>query len=168
MSIKQKQKNIRSGIVNKNFLSISPFQTKKMGKKVAREILESSLQKRAVVIGLVGDLGGGKTTFLKGFARELGIKQRILSPTFIIMRRFQLNNLTIKQFNNFYHIDCYRIKKPKEILDLGFKEIISNPRNIVCIEWADKIKKILPKGTLLLKFSFEGKNKRRITRRVLS
>ena len=158
---------MRSGIVNKNFLSVSPFQTKKIGKKVAREILESPLQKRAVIIGLIGDLGGGKTTFLKSFARELGVKDKILSPTFIIMRRFQLNKTT-EQFNNLYHIDCYRIKKPKEILDLGFKEIISNPQNIVCIEWADRIKKILPKGTILLKFSFEGKNKRRITRKVLS
>ena len=65
-------------------------------------------------------------------------------------------------FHNFYHIDCYRIRKPKEILDLGFKEIISNPENIVAIEWADRIKKILPKNALVLKFKFIDKLKREI------
>ncbi|GAH99033.1 unnamed protein product, partial [marine sediment metagenome] len=59
--------------------------------------------------------------------------------------------------------DCYRIKKPEELLALGFKEIISNPQNIVTIEWADKIKKILSKNTIFLKFEFKDKNKRRIT-----
>lgn len=145
---------------HKTFLSISSFQTEKLGRELAREILKSPLRKEAVVIGLKGDLGGGKTTFLKGFARGLGIKKKILSPTFIIMRRFKICNLP---FKNFYHFDCYRIKKPKEILNLGFKEITANPQNIVCLEWADRIKKILPKNSLILNFQFKDKNKRRIT-----
>jgi len=93
------------------FFTSTPFQTKKAGKLLAEEILKSKPGKKAFVIGLVGDLGGGKTTFLQGFSRGLGIKGRVLSPTFIIMRRF----------NNFYHVDCYRIKKPQELIDLGLK-----------------------------------------------
>ncbi len=152
--------------IKKEQISTSPSQTQTLGQQMAEEILKSPLQKGAVVVGLMGDLGGGKTTFLKGFARGLGIKKKILSPTFIIFKRFTIYPAWVKgtlPFTNFYHIDCYRIKKSKEILDLGFQEIITDPKNIVCIEWADRIKKILPKESILLKFKFKGKNKRRIT-----
>lgn len=137
----------------KSYITNSPFQTKKLGEKLAKEILRNKLKRRAFVIGLTGELGGGKTTFLQGFARGLGIKEKILSPTFVIMKRFK----------NFYHIDCYRLQKPEELLDLGFKEIISNPSNIVVIEWADKIKKIIPKNTIRIKFNFIDEKTRKIT-----
>ena len=130
----------------------SPSQTKKAGQFLAEEVLKSKPAKRAFVIGLVGDLGGGKTCFLQGFAQGLGIKQRVLSPTFIIMRRF----------NNFFHIDCYRIQKPQELLDLGFKRIIANPKNIVAVEWADRIRKIMPLNTIWIEFEFIGEKKRKI------
>lgn len=145
---------------HKTFLSMSPFQTEKLGRELAKEILKHPLQKGAAVVGLMGDLGGGKTTFLKGFARGLGTKDKILSPTFIILKKFQVPG---SEFQWFYHIDCYRIKEPKEILALGFQEIITGPKNIVCVEWADRIKKILPKESILLEFKFKGKNKRGIT-----
>ena len=75
------------------------------------------------------------------------------------------NEVSGAGFKCFYHIDCYRISKPKEILDLGFKEIISNPQNIVAIEWADRIKKILPKKISILKFDFINRNQREISMR---
>jgi len=146
----------------RNFLTTTPWQTKKLGEILAREVLKTESQKRALVINLEGDLGGGKTTFLQGFAKGLGIKEKILSPTFIIMRKFKIQNPKSK-FGNFYHVDCYRIEKPKEILDLGFKGIVSGSRNIVAIEWADRIRKIIPKGALSLQFEFINKNKRKIT-----
>lgn len=148
------------------YITNSPSETRKLGEDLAKEILRKGSQNtKAFVIALIGDLGGGKTTFLKGFAKGLGIKEKILSPTFVLMKKFSINNqqLTINNFCHFYHIDCYRIQKPKEILDLGFKEIVSNPKNIVAIEWADYIRKILPKNILLLKFKFINKNKRKIT-----
>ena len=154
--------------MKKQYLTASPSQTKKLGETLAREILKTKPKKIAQILGLEGDLGGGKTTFLQGFARGLGIKQKILSPTFIIMRKIEVKPLpcggltSATSIKTFYHIDCYRIKKPKEILDLGFKEIISNPQNIVVVEWADKIKKILPKNSLILKFKFVNKNSRKI------
>ena len=141
------------------FLTISPRQTQKLGENLAKKILRRRLIKTAFVVGLRGDLGGGKTTFLQGFAKGLRVKEKILSPTFNIFRRFQISSL---RFQNFYHIDCYRIQKQKEILDLGFKEIVSNPRNIVAIEWAERIKKIIPKKTIWVNFKFVGKKRRRI------
>ena len=119
---------------------------------MAGEVLRTRT-KDSLVIGLVGDLGGGKTTFLQGFAKGLGIKEKILSPTFIIIRKIK----------NFYHIDCYRIKKAKELLDLGFRRIISSPGNIVAIEWADRVKSLLPKNYILVKFEFVGSDIRKIT-----
>jgi len=130
-----------------------PSQTKKIGEILAQEIAKTKLKKVAFIIALEGELGSGKTTFLQGFARGLRIKEKILSPTFVIMRRFNIRRKSC-QFANFYHIDCYRIWKPKEILDLGFKKIISGPENIIAIEWADRIKKFLPKNALVLKFKF--------------
>jgi len=141
------------------YFTTNPSQTKKLGEILAKEILKTNPQKRAFVVGLEGDLGGGKTTFLQGFASGLGLKEKILSPTFVILKRFKIKDLKLK---NFYHIDCYRIQKSKEILDLGFKKIISNPKNIITIEWSNRIQKILPEGTLILKFQFANKNKRKI------
>lgn len=134
------------------YLTHSSFQTKKLGEILAKEILKTKYKDRAIIIGLEGDLGGGKTTFLQGFAWGLGIEEKILSPTFVILRKFE----------NFYHIDCYRIFKPKEILALGFKEIISDPKNIIAVEWADRIKKIIPKDAIWIKFEFIDKKRRKI------
>jgi tRNA threonylcarbamoyladenosine biosynthesis protein TsaE len=139
-------------------LSQNYSQTKNMGKILAKEFLKTSA-KKALVLGLMGDLGGGKTTFLQGFAKGLGLKRKILSPSFVLMRKFKVKS---PRFKVFYHLDCYRIEKPKEILILGLKEIISDSRNIVAIEWADRIKRILPKDTIILKFTFINKNKRKI------
>jgi len=134
----------------------NPSETKKIGQILARDILRTQ---KAVVICLSGNLGGGKTTFIKGLARGLGIKKKILSPTFVIMRKFKVHN---KKFNFFYHFDCYRIKSPGELLNLGFKEIISDPKNIIVIEWADKIEEILPRNRITLNFRIIDHNKREI------
>ncbi len=133
-------------------------ETRKLGGILAGKI-KSKKNKKALVLGLEGDLGGGKTTFLQGFAKGLGIKQRVLSPTFVILKRFKIRK---SRLNNFYHIDCYRIENPKELLTLGLKEIISDPKNIVAIEWAERIKKNLPRNTIWINFEFIDKNKRKI------
>jgi len=148
------------------YLTTAPRQTKRLGEILAKEVLKTKLKKGALIIGLKGDLGGGKTTFLQGFAKGLGIKEKILSPTFVILKKFSISKERRAggvQFSNFYHIDCYRVEKPKEILDLGFKEIISNPENIVTIEWADRIDKILPEKTIIVNFEFVDQKTRKIT-----
>jgi tRNA threonylcarbamoyladenosine biosynthesis protein TsaE len=140
-------------------------QTQKLGEKFASEILASPKISEALVLGLHGNLGGGKTTFLQGFARGLGIKEKILSPTYVILKKFALK----KPFKNFYHIDCYRLKNEKDILELGLKEIMVNPENIVAVEWPEKIypsghkKKVLPKNIIKISFKFINENKREIT-----
>ncbi len=138
----------------------SPFETKKIAEDFAKNILKRGFCKKALVLALIGDLGSGKTTFLQGFAKGLRIKEKILSPSFVILKRFQVSSF---KFQDFYHFDCYRIQKPKEILDLGFKEIVSGPKNIVAIEWADRLSRVLPKNTITLSFDFLDKKTRKIT-----
>jgi len=130
----------------------SAKETQRVGMFLAEEFIKNKPDKnKAVVVALEGDLGGGKTTFIQGFAKGLGIKDKITSPTFVIM----------KKYNFLYHIDCYRIKN-KDLLELDFNEIISNNCNFIVIEWAERVKKILPKNTLWLKFEYIDKNKRKI------
>lgn len=132
-------------------ISESPSATKSLGTRIAKALQKHSLQKHALVISLEGELGSGKTTFSQGFAKGLGIKERILSPTFLIARKFQIPD---SRFQTFYHIDCYRLKKAKELLELGFKKMVENPRAIVLIEWGNRVKRILPKHTLHIAFSY--------------
>ncbi len=142
--------------MKREYITSSSAQTRKLGQKFAKELKP---KKQAFIIALEGELGGGKTTFLQGFAKGLGIKEKILSPTFVILKKFRVLG---SRFQEFYHIDCYRIKKPKELLDLGFQQIISKSENIVVIEWADRIQKIIPKNAVWIKFEFVDEKKRKI------
>lgn len=138
----------------------SAEETKKIAVNLAEEIKKQLLLKHAFIIALEGNLGAGKTTFIQGLAQGLGVKENVLSPTFLILKQFPI---AFKNYKNFYHIDAYRLKNPKELLELGFKDLIKNPENLIVIEWADKIKKILPKNILWISFKNLKKNKRGIT-----
>ena len=120
-------------------------------RKIAQQLAQKS---KGRIFALVGDLGAGKTTFVQAFLKELGVKGRVMSPTFVIMRSYKL-----KDGRKAYHLDGYRIKKDKEFVDLGFKELIKDPKNIILIEWADRVKKLLPPETIWLEFE-HGKNSR--------
>ncbi len=160
------------------FVTANAKQTQKLAEMLAKEIKSTPLQKRAFIVGLEGELGGGKTTFTQGFAKGLKIKEKILSPTFVILKKFKIHKHELKlktqnsklktqetekkNYKYFYHFDCYRLESSKDLTTMGFKEIIKNPENIVLIEWADKIKRALPKEYLKIKFRWLDKNKREI------
>ena len=118
----------------KSKISNSSQQTQAMGEEFAKTLTPGS------VVCLYGDLGAGKTTFAQGIAKGLGIKNRIISPTFIIVRTYKLS-----QLNNFYHIDLYRIETEKDIEGLGLEEILNDKDAIVVIEWAEKLGSKMPK-----------------------
>ncbi len=119
--------------------------------KLAKEVTRIKATKGAAVFALQGELGAGKTTFVQGFMKGLGIKKRSPSPTFIIMRRHEIPRH--KRFSNVFHVDAYRLKNARAFVKIGFEEILADPKNIVLIEWADRIKKILPKSATWLHFS---------------
>jgi len=138
------EKDVKIRLMEEFFVK-NEKQTKKLAKILAKEI------KAPLILAFQGNLGAGKTTFIQSFAKALGIKSKITSPSFVLM----------KKYKNLYHIDCYRIQSYKDILELDFQEIISNS-NIVVIEWAEKIKKILPKNTIWLKFKILSEKERKI------
>lgn len=108
------------------------------------EIILQSLQKNtqsATVLTLTGDLGAGKTTLTKAIGKTLGVTETMISPTFVIMKRYSMQN---EHFDTLIHIDAYRLETPQEILSLGWNSIIENPRNLLIIEWPEKISAILP------------------------
>jgi len=131
----------------------SDQETRKAGETLGEEILK---EKKGLIVGLEGELGSGKTTFIQGLAKGLGIKDKITSPTFVIFKKYQIDK------KNFYHVDCYRLKNGKDLIDLGFEEILKSKENIILIEWAEKVKEILPKETLWIRFKYLDKDKRGI------
>ena len=141
-------------------LSNSATQTEKIGEMLATEILKKK-RSRALVIALRGDLGGGKTTFLKGLAKGLGVKEKVLSPTFVILKEYSIGNNDNKNFEKLYHFDCYRVEK-KDIISLGFNDMDSNSSNIIAVEWSEKIEDIIPRSSLIIDFKFIDEKSREI------
>ena len=122
--------------------------------QIAKDFIEllSVKNKEAYVVGLYGDLGTGKTTFTQFVAKNFGIKRKINSPTFVIMKKYKIATRSLNEpsdlvakFKYLFHLDAYRLKNEKELLHLGWKEIISNPEHLVFIEWPENIKKVMPK-----------------------
>lgn len=153
-------------------VSSSRNQTRKIAAALAREALKKPPKlKHALVFALTGDLGAGKTTFIQGFMKGAGVKQRITSPTFLLIRSYKLPPRAdppraekAKSFSAIYHVDFYRPGKPSEFFNLGLKVVTDNPRNIVLIEWAERVKKLLPPNAIWIKFEHGKKeNERKLT-----
>ena len=138
---------------NREIITKNAEGTAEVGRQLAGE--------HPKVVCLYGELGSGKTTFAQGFAKGLGIIGRLLSPTFIIVRRYDLlKNLS------FYHIDLYRLNSTDEMEELGLAEIFSDPAAFVVVEWADKLGNLLPADRIDIHFSVldDGKHKITITK----
>lgn len=128
---------------------------------LASDFLKTLKKKdKAVVIGLKGDLGSGKTTFVKGIAKALGLKQTVSSPTFVIEKIYILDN---QEFKHLIHIDAYRLESGKELINLGWKEISNDSNNLIFIEWPERIEEILPKDAKEIQFKFINENTREIS-----
>lgn len=146
----------RPNISSSIFFSRSLKNTKKIACVVAKNVF---LKKRtgALVLALSGNLGAGKTTFTKEFLRTLGVKQTVASPTFVLAREYDLKGGTHKKA---YHIDIYRLSA-KEAHVLELKKIFKEKDSVVIIEWAEKIKKMIPKSATWIYFSHGRKSSER-------
>lgn len=187
----------------------SAIQTKQIASRLAKKIAHMSSD-YARVVALTGNLGAGKTIFVQGFAAALGIKEKIQSPTFVLMKIYALTqqknakiiakrchsrpplsrrinssenpDFLLKQkrvwipqslgmtagdriefrkglIKHLIHIDAYRIETPAEIEHLGFRNFLKDKDAIILIEWADRIKKLLPKDAIWITFE-HGENAR--------
>ena len=114
--------------------------TQKLAKKLARNINPGT------TIALIGGLGAGKTTFTKGFARQMGIKDHVTSPTFKLISEYQGEKYRLN------HIDAYRMNGPEDFLNIGGEEYFISKDSITIIEWGDLLNDILPSKTIRVNF----------------
>lgn len=128
--------------------------TKELARKLADKFRQGG------ILALTGDLGSGKTTFAQGFAEGLGVKEHLLSPTFVLMRQYSIPG---NSEGKLFHIDLYRLENRVQMEALGLNEIFSNPKNIILIEWAEKLKESLPGNTVSIQIQIISKNKRAIS-----
>ncbi|MFA6392749.1 MAG: tRNA (adenosine(37)-N6)-threonylcarbamoyltransferase complex ATPase subunit type 1 TsaE [Candidatus Paceibacterota bacterium] len=108
-------------------------------KQIAKEIIdEVSLIKKdeASLVILSGELGAGKTALSKEIAKYLGVKEKIISPTFVIMKIYKTKD---KNFKKLIHIDSYRLNKSSELLILGWEEIMKDKNNLILVEWPENV-----------------------------
>jgi tRNA threonylcarbamoyladenosine biosynthesis protein TsaE len=143
------------------YITKSALETQEIGQKFGDHL------KGGETVALIGELGSGKTTFVQGLAQALKIDKRIISPTFIILRHYLARSTGLSRSveMNFYHLDLYRLdyNLAREIENLGLADIWDQKDNIVVIEWAEKIKALLPPKTITVKFDILNQNKRKIT-----
>lgn len=140
--------------------SKSPRETQEIAKKLAQKIRVKSaswrIMKQTLVLALEGELGAGKTVFTQGFIKALGIKQKITSPTFVLMKPYKIPDGIL------YHIDAYRLKNYHDLEALGIKELINQPGNILLIEWSDRVQQIIPKKHITIHIDHLNKTTRKI------
>lgn len=129
----------------------SAKETQDLAKKLAKNLTSR-------VITLTGDLGAGKTTFVQGLAEGLGIKEKIISPTFVLIRQHPIPNSN----KTLFHIDLYRLGEIKDLQDLGLDEILDNPNHIILIEWAEKLGNLLPEKAVRINVRQISENVREI------
>lgn len=142
------------------FLTENAKETRRIAGLLAEEIIQTNVDlPHALVVALVGNLGSGKTTFAQGFAKGLKIKESILSPTFVLMREYALKG---KAFKKFVHIDWYRLDDQKELIPLGWRDLVKNPQNLILIEWADRISALLPPSCIRVTFDHLNETSRSI------
>src|SRR3989344_5512613 len=128
--------------------------------KIARDFVSNIKERKtgATVVGLYGDLGAGKTSFTQGVSKALGISDTVVSPTFVIGKIYELAN---QKFTHLIHIDAYRIEKSSELLHLGWQDITSDPKNLILIEWPERVADIMPEH-IRVNFIHVSENSREI------
>jgi tRNA threonylcarbamoyladenosine biosynthesis protein TsaE len=129
-------------------ISHSVRETINIGRRIAKSLMPGD------IICLFGELGSGKTVLTKGIAQGLGVqKNKIISPSFVLIRIHTQGRLPL------YHFDLYRLKAPPHILGLGYEEYLYDT-GVTVIEWADRLKYLLPKEFLKIELLLKPDSQR--------
>lgn len=148
-------KKVRTRKVQGEFITNNIQETQEFAQNFAKKLQSGD------IVALYGNLGSGKTTFIQGLGKGLGIKHKIISPTFIIVRQYVIKNNKLR-IKDFYHIDLYRIEAEKDIEGLGLLDLFNDKNVIVVIEWAEKIQNLLPEKRWEIHFEYLEEEKRKI------
>jgi tRNA threonylcarbamoyladenosine biosynthesis protein TsaE len=122
-----------------DLFAASADDTRALGEAVASLLVPGD------VVSLTGDLGAGKTTFVQGAATGLGVREPVLSPTFMLVREYEGRAPV-------YHLDVYRLERIQDVMDLGFDEML-DAAHVVFIEWGDAIRALLPDSHLQIEIT---------------
>lgn len=138
-------------------ISNSLSETENLAKKFLTDFLPAGRQApSARLVGLVGDLGSGKTAFVKGVAKALGVKENITSPTFVIEKIYPFGDRQL------VHIDAYRLSSREDLETIGFEELVQDRKNLIFIEWPERVFSIFPAEMKIINFSYVDEKKRKI------
>jgi tRNA threonylcarbamoyladenosine biosynthesis protein TsaE len=127
-------------------ISRAPDETRKVGAALAELLVPGD------VVSLTGDLGAGKTAFVQGAARALGVQEPVTSPTFVLVRQYR-GDVPV------HHVDVYRLDRVQEVLDLGFEDLL-DPSGVVFVEWGDAIDALLPDDHLRVEITTDDDSRR--------
>lgn len=127
--------------------------------RLAQTVLAGLPQKSAAatIVALSGELGAGKTTFVQALAKELGVNDPVQSPTYVLMKKYHTAH---PAFQTLVHIDAYRLEKPEEFAALKPETFLEDPKNLVCVEWPERVQGMLPAPDLVITLSSEGAGER--------
>jgi len=155
----------------KTYLAKNETETAKIAAAFARTL------KGGEVLALSGNLGAGKTVFIKALAKELGIKDSVTSPTFVLMKVYdihpvksrnagaiksQFDGVKYKEIEKFIHVDCYRLQGKEDLAEIGLADYLELPHSLVAVEWADKVVG-LPTKTIWINLEILDSDQRKIT-----
>lgn len=129
-----------------------------------REVAHMPSRERATVVGLSGDLGAGKTAFVKCVASVLGVKETITSPTFVLEKVYSVprGSLLSARFMRLIHIDAYRLERGNEMHALGWEAIVADPQNLIFIEWPEQVADAMPKEMMNIYFEYVDEKTRTV------
>ncbi|MGH2674690.1 MAG: tRNA (adenosine(37)-N6)-threonylcarbamoyltransferase complex ATPase subunit type 1 TsaE [Actinomycetota bacterium] len=127
----------------------APDETRKVAAALAELLVPGD------VVSLTGDLGAGKTTFVQGASRGLGVEEQVASPTFVLVREYR-GDVPV------YHLDVYRLERLQEVIDLGFEDLL-DPAGVIFVEWGDAIEALLPDQHLRVELRTEEDETRRLS-----
>ena len=133
------------------------IKTEQETQEVAKELVK--LLKGGELIALSGNLGAGKTVFVKALAKELGVKEEATSPTFVLMKVYQADHGKVDKF---VHVDCYRLSGQEDLFEIGLGDYLNYDNTVVAVEWADKIAN-LPDKTIKVHIDILEGDQRKIT-----
>jgi tRNA threonylcarbamoyladenosine biosynthesis protein TsaE len=129
--------------------------------KIASDILDQiTLSHAARVVELHGNLGSGKTAFVKGLAKALGVTETVTSPTFVIQKTYKTSHST---FRKLVHIDAYRLESADELKKLSWEETVADPHTLIAIEWPERVRDIIPLECMKIHFLFIDDTTREIS-----
>jgi len=122
-----------------------------------RSILDDWKSDSATIVALWGDLGAGKTTLSQYLAKSYGIEDEVVSPTFVIMKMYDLKD---SKFKKIVHIDAYRFENPDEASTIRLHELVADPKNLILIEWPELLGDRLPDRRIDVKIEHDGEGRK--------